>query len=618
MARKLSFIFVLAALVLFVSPAFAKDKVVLKEGTVYEGDIVDENYDEINLKMEDKVRIIPKGMINEIFWDYDVITKPDGKVLKGKIISDEGGWITLRLKHGSVRLDSQVDVEKHEKKIEQEKIEYVPRETKDAKTPGARKTQQSTAVSLSKEYKFPDPTENLSQPELMQLHNQAMALLQQKKYAEAIQKYEKILLTNPKDMIALYNMACAYSLMKKKAEAIKYLIGSILAGFTDFVHFGQDKDLDFIRDSSEYKNIIKQKDEIMLAGAALTMDRLKQEYGTGYTYDIDEKRRLICATNQSMAVLERLQAHMSDFADAHWRDLFKTKPEFFITVILPSEQDFNKRRPAPNVAGWYDPMKKELICSDQSMTLDHEFTHALHFADNANRKQGHPIHILEGVSTLYEYCTIANGKIIPAVGSPRMQFAIQLAQMQRHYRFREFFKVTVQTFQGQQTAGICYSQVRYMFVYLYIKGKFYTFFEKFVKDWETDKDGVKTFESVFGQTLEQIEQDWLAWVRTLAQKPPEMMSDGFYDQMGLNVQFTSVGLAVRRVNMGSTGDLAGIKEGDIIEKVDDSAIADVTAYFSLLDAKKLGDKVKVKTSRKGKSKVIAVEVGNKITPQPGR
>lgn len=53
-----------------------------------------------------------------------------------------------------------------------------------------------------------------------------------------------------------YDAACLYSLMKDKDKALDYLQKAFESGFNNFNHMLRDLDLDFIRDTQEYKDLI--------------------------------------------------------------------------------------------------------------------------------------------------------------------------------------------------------------------------------------------------------------------------------------------------------------------------------------------------------------------------
>lgn len=72
-------------------------------------------------------------------------------------------------------------------------------------------------------------------------------------YDEAIADYRKTIELNPKNPYAYYNMACIYSV-----RACEELRKSVKSGFKDWDSAKKDKDLDNIRNSQCYKEIIKK------------------------------------------------------------------------------------------------------------------------------------------------------------------------------------------------------------------------------------------------------------------------------------------------------------------------------------------------------------------------
>jgi protein O-mannosyl-transferase len=55
-----------------------------------------------------------------------------------------------------------------------------------------------------------------------------------------------------------YNIACYYSLIENKGEALKYMELSLQKGFKDFDHIKVDTDLDYIRNTEEFNNLINK------------------------------------------------------------------------------------------------------------------------------------------------------------------------------------------------------------------------------------------------------------------------------------------------------------------------------------------------------------------------
>jgi tetratricopeptide (TPR) repeat protein len=84
--------------------------------------------------------------------------------------------------------------------------------------------------------------------------NRGNAYYTKGQYEQAIDDYKKVIEMNPKNPNTYYNMACIYSV-----EACKWLKKSVENGFKNWDGIKKDKDLDNIRNSSCYKEIIKEK-----------------------------------------------------------------------------------------------------------------------------------------------------------------------------------------------------------------------------------------------------------------------------------------------------------------------------------------------------------------------
>lgn len=72
---------------------------------------------------------------------------------------------------------------------------------------------------------------------------------------KAVEVLNALLAKNP-DMGDFYNAACLESLMGNKSMAIAYLDSAFNKGYNEYVHISRDRDLDNIRDSQEFKDLI--------------------------------------------------------------------------------------------------------------------------------------------------------------------------------------------------------------------------------------------------------------------------------------------------------------------------------------------------------------------------
>lgn len=75
---------------------------------------------------------------------------------------------------------------------------------------------------------------------------------------KAIAAMDSIIARKQNSSGAYYDAACLYSKMGKKEEALNYMELSLEKGYRRFAHMEVDEDLDFIRDTDEYKALINK------------------------------------------------------------------------------------------------------------------------------------------------------------------------------------------------------------------------------------------------------------------------------------------------------------------------------------------------------------------------
>lgn len=89
----------------------------------------------------------------------------------------------------------------------------------------------------------------------------------------------------------------------------------------------------------------------------------------------------------------------------------------------------------------------------------------------------------------------------------------------------------------------------------------------------------------------------------------DLMSNGYVTGrplVGISVQETKYGLFVASVNKGSGAETAGLKEGDLIVKVEGKSVKTSTALNEIRDTKKPGEKLKFSIMRDGEMMDIDV------------
>ncbi len=588
------------ALVLIVCPAVqAKDIIELKSGEKVEGKLIDEGRTEITILTGETKLVLPKGMIKVMKIEMVDIFLADGRKLSGQIEKETDHAITLRMRLGGITVDKMDIEEVKHRVVEQKPVIW---EKKDAASrPPRRRRGGSTGLE---KIKFPPKTEDMSVTEIRQQHRQAIQLLQGKKFREAIRAYEKILRSSPKDSTALYNLACTYALMGNKGKAVQYLRMSVAAGYTNFAHMERDTDLDSLRSHKGYKELLKKRDAIQLHAAQGQLDKLKQQFGEGYTYEIEETRKLIFATNQSLETLQRMKEHLFRFADAQWKMLWDNKPSYYITVVCPDRQAFRKMA-RPGVGGWFNPGTKILVCGDIGLTLNHEFTHALHFADQEAKRMGAPIYIIEGFATLFESSGFVGEKLVPRKVSRRLNAIRQATQQGRHIAWEQF-----RNYPQAKYGSFCYAQGRYMMVYIHENKKLKKWYDTYCETYKQDRSGKMAYEKAFSKGFGEIEKEWVTWVNGIKYEPPKRVRQGG-PFLGVQSEECEKGIALFQVVADSPADKGGLREGDILTHAEGKPIKTHNDFIDFLNEHKPGDKVKFKVIRGKKKKTVTVTLGTR-------
>lgn len=77
----------------------------------------------------------------------------------------------------------------------------------------------------------------------------------------AFEQTDSLVNDEPDNESLHYNAACIYSLANKKEEALKHFEKSLEGGYNDFMHIKVDNDLDNIRETPEFKALVKKYED---------------------------------------------------------------------------------------------------------------------------------------------------------------------------------------------------------------------------------------------------------------------------------------------------------------------------------------------------------------------
>ena len=449
------------------------------------------------------------------------------------------------------------------------------------KTASATKTTKTTGKDYDEQHRA---------RQIVGLNRKLIGVFKARKYAEAEQLLKEILQIDPNNSTAHYNMACVFGRLGDKPRAVEWLTKAVELGYAAFRHMERDEDLAPIRDMPGYRDILARREELQKKRAEKIYDRLKEQFGAGYLYGIDHDMKLVFATNVDQQTLDDMKKRLSEYAAAQMRDLFTHPFDEYLTVVVPKEW-----RWGPAIGGFYNRAGHILYARSLGMVLIHEFTHALHFADQDGRGQTHPIWIAEGLATLFETSEMENGTAVPKPNH-RLNVLQGVVRAKRQIKFEQLIRDSHAQFMRQ--AMYAYPEVRYMMMYLYEKGLLRKWYDAYTEGFGKDETGGNAMEKLLGKDLDNIEKDWCAWVMKLKAPPRGAARGRAY--IGIQLKAAVDGVEIVSVVPGSGADKAGLKPGDVIVKIDEQRIIDPGELSTLVAEHKVGDKVKVQFRRSGK------------------
>jgi hypothetical protein len=457
--------------------------------------------------------------------------------------------------------------------------------------------------------------------QLRRLTGQAIDQIKRNRLDSAENTLKQALEIAPDHPTNLYNMACVKALKGQSEPALEFLQKAALEGFTDFAHVERDPDLQSLRGLPRYKAIIALRDEFQRKAADRVMAWLKREFGEGYLYEIDEKNRLILATNTDEATLKELKRWLSDQANSQRRQLFSHKPDQYVSVVLPSSKDYKEIVRQPGVGGFYNPANRMLIAQRLGQIMTHEFTHALHGADQDALGQEHPIWLIEGLGSLYEASQFSGdgeARTLEPSENFRLSFVQAAARNNRTIPLDRLLKMDQPQFMRNPT--LSYGQSGSLLMYLYDKGQLRKFYDAFKADFEKEKTGKGALEQALGKPVAEIEKDWKVWVQT--RTPPPMSTGENGAVLGVRFGEANDGLRVEFVVPTGPAARDGLKVSDIVVGIDEIDIRDQMSLVPILAQRKPGDVVTLKVRRDNQYFDLPVTLarrGEEVNrPQPDR
>jgi hypothetical protein len=261
--------------------------------------------------------------------------------------------------------------------------------------------------------------------------------------------------------------------------------------------------------------------------------------------------------------------------------LFDHPVKTHVGVIIPD------RWANPRVPGHYYPHFVD--ARTMGSNLLHEFTHALHFADQDARRQAHRVWLVEGLATVYQESDVVDGKAVPRVDS-------RLGRLQDEVRNGKH--IPLKTLLGLQRNAFHsrhYDQARYVCLYLYQTGRLAEFYRRYTQS--DDDTGIGVMEALHGVGIEEVEEAWKSWV--LGLEAPAMAGRVGAASLGIWHEQKPDGVAIAEFLPDSAVEAAGLRQGDLISRINARRIIDVEDMSLEIGGRSVGDEVEVEFRRGG-------------------
>lgn len=319
------------------------------------------------------------------------------------------------------------------------------------------------------------------------------------------------------------------------------------------------------------------------ARLAAKLDKWHKKYGEDMLYDVDDKLKILFVMGTDQRSLAEVKLRLSAHAEALRNDLFKFGSKDYLSVIVP------KKWANPKITGHFYP---DLVdAATTGCNLMHEFTHALHYADQVGRNQMQPVWLMEGFASMYESSEVVNGHVEPKLNS-------RLSGLQRELKDNKYLPFAkMMQLEHRQFTSRHYAQANYMCLYLHATGKLPQWYAAYNEGFAADSSGVAATEKIYGKKLEEVEKDWLTWVLKLE---PPLLNRG-PGAAGLDIASNQIPDAVEIAQLAPQGAaaMAGLAAGDALIRVDDQRTIETPDLVLALGRHQPGDTVKIQYRRNG-------------------
>jgi hypothetical protein len=348
-----------------------------------------------------------------------------------------------------------------------------------------------------------------------ELSREAVGLIDRHDLAGAERVLRRAIELDPGNSTCLFNLACVHAAMHRADEAMEDLNRAADAGFTDFSRLENEPVFAAVRDMPDFKKLMDRREQIVHHAAERIVEQLKRKLRDEYQFDVDEHRKLVIAARMENLELKELAKSLRIQAESQSALIFSHGSDEFIKVIVASPVDFAKLEHRTGVQGRYDDATRTVLVKKTGAELRHEFTHALHAADQHALDQEHPVWLSEGLATLYEYPqseSLNNGqehRLLPA-DTWRLGRVQAGANHQSLIPLSTLLEMKRTAFTAR--ADLAYGEAGGLLMYLYEHHQLADFYHAYTAGYRQDASGREALQKTTRMSLGELQKAWADWL----------------------------------------------------------------------------------------------------------
>jgi hypothetical protein len=457
---------------------------------------------------------------------------------------------------------------------------------------------------------------------IVELHGAVAGAFARQAIPEAEAALRELIDLEPHNFVNWYNLACARARQDDAEQACDYLMGALERGFIDLNQLKGDPNLEPIRESETYRKVVANWQMLVDKHVDANLAVVQKQYNPRlYETVKDHDLRLAYYSAFDPESFEDARREIDLIAKWASDNVFENvnTPEFlsdkpWIIVLLPNRRDFVRWATSVygpeainsmnQIGGSYMHDKKQLVAQDLGSSLRHEFFHVLHWRDNMQHRQAHPVWIQEGLCSLIEDYDVKEGDLVPAP-SWRTNTAVRLANGGSLMHLTELATLPRGRFTGSRPLAH-YAQARTLFLYLYRMGKLKAWYETYRRTYSEDPTGIRALEIVFGADIDQVNDDYQSWVRLLPEIPEwNRTRDGFVS-IGVDINPGDGDGPIIEHVARREAQAAGLRARDVITAIDGRPTRDVHELLRVLNDYDPGDTIEISYRRRNRHETASV------------